>query len=69
MFKINVPDNLRAIAKKVMDNALPIQQDQVAVFYAGIENLDLAYAFAAECESRGIESFAQFQRLFLHLSM
>ncbi len=42
-----------------MDNALPIKQDEVAVFYAGIENLDLAYAFAAECESRGIETLVQ----------
>jgi len=42
-----------------MDNALPIKHDEVAVFYAGIENLDLAYAFAAECESRGIETLVQ----------
>jgi len=57
MFKVSEP--LRRIAKKVMDNALPIQPNQVAVFYAGIENLDLAYAFAAECEARGIETLVQ----------
>ena len=44
-----------------MDNAFPIQQNQVAVFYAGVENLDLAYAFAAECETRGIETIVQSQ--------
>jgi len=44
-----------------MDNALRIQQNQVAVFYAGVENLDLAYAFAAECEARGIETIVQSQ--------
>lgn len=42
-----------------MDNALPIKQDEVAVFYAGTENLDLAYAFAAECETRRIETLVQ----------
>jgi leucyl aminopeptidase (aminopeptidase T) len=52
-------ERLRGIAKKVMDNALPIRQNQVAVFYAGVENLDLAYAFAAECEARGIETVIQ----------
>jgi len=50
---------MRRVARKVMDNALPIKQDEVAVFYAGIENLDLAYAFAVECESRGIETLVQ----------
>jgi len=45
MFKVT--QRLRKVAKKVMDNALPIQKDQVAVFYAGAEDLDLAYAFAA----------------------
>jgi len=54
-------ERLRRIAKKVMDNALPIKRNQVAVFYAGIENLDLAYAFAAECEARGIETLVQSQ--------
>jgi len=44
-----------------MDHALPIEQNQVAVFFAGIENLDLAYAFASECESRGIETLVQSQ--------
>ena len=44
-----------------MNNALPIQQNQVAVFFAGVENLDLAYAFAAECEARGIETLIQSQ--------
>lgn len=57
MFKVT--KDLRKIAKKVMDNALPIQRGEVAVFYAGIENLDLAYAFAAECELRGIETLVQ----------
>jgi hypothetical protein len=49
----------RKVAKKVTDNALPIQQGEVVVFYAGIENLDLAYAFAAECESGGNETIVQ----------
>ena len=47
---------MRNVAKKVVENALPIQKDQVVVFYAGIENLDLAYVFAAECEARGTET-------------
>jgi leucyl aminopeptidase (aminopeptidase T) len=55
----NVNERLRRVAGKVMDNALPIKQDEVAVFYAGTENLDLAYAFAAECETRGIETLVQ----------
>jgi leucyl aminopeptidase (aminopeptidase T) len=59
MFQIS--KRLRRVAKKVMDNALPIKQDQVAAFYAGVENLDLAYAFAAECEARGIETLVQSQ--------
>jgi len=57
MFQVS--ERLRSIARKVVDNALPIQQDQVAVFYAGVENLDLAYAFAAECEARGIETMVE----------
>jgi leucyl aminopeptidase (aminopeptidase T) len=56
---MKVAKRLRKIAKKVIDNALPIQQDEVVFFYAGAENLDLAYAFAAECESRGIETIVQ----------
>jgi len=60
MFEVS-EKNLRSVAKKVMDNALPIKQNQVAVFYAGIENLDLAYVFAAECEARGIETLVQSQ--------
>jgi aminopeptidase len=56
-----VTQHLRRIAKKVMDNALPIKRDEVAVFYAGAENLDLAYAFAAECEASGIETLVQSQ--------
>lgn len=56
---LKVTEHVRTIAKKVMDHALPIRQNQVAVFYAGLENLDLAYAFAAECEGRGIETMVQ----------
>jgi len=59
MFQVS--ERLRRVAKKVLDNALPIQQNQVAVFSAGVENLDLAYAFAAECEARGIETMVQSQ--------
>jgi leucyl aminopeptidase (aminopeptidase T) len=59
MFRVS--KRLRHVAKKVMDNALPIRQNQVAVFCAGVENLDLAYAFAAECEARGIETMVQSQ--------
>lgn len=59
MFEVS--ERLRGITKKVLDNALPIQQNQVVVFVAGIENLDFAYAFAAECEARGIETLVQSQ--------
>lgn len=57
MFQVS--ERLRGIAKKVLDNALPVERGQVVVFYAGVENLDLAYAFAAECEARGIETLVQ----------
>jgi leucyl aminopeptidase (aminopeptidase T) len=56
---MKIPERLRKVARKVLDNALPIQPDETAFFYAGIENLNLAYAFAAECESRGIETMVQ----------
>jgi leucyl aminopeptidase (aminopeptidase T) len=52
-------ERLRKVAAKVLDNALPIRSDEVAVFYAGAENLDLAYAFAGECEARGTETIVQ----------
>jgi leucyl aminopeptidase (aminopeptidase T) len=54
-----VSEHLRGIARKVMNNALPIRVGQVAVFYAGVEDLDLAYALAGECEARGIETLVQ----------
>lgn len=54
-----VSENLRRVARNVMDNAFPIQKGEVAVFYAGTENLDIAYAFASECESRGVETIVQ----------
>jgi leucyl aminopeptidase (aminopeptidase T) len=57
MFRVS--ERLRSIAKKVLDNALPVQQGQVVVFYAGVEDLDLAYALAAECEVRGVETMVQ----------
>jgi len=56
---VQVASRVRGIAKKVMNNALPIRDGEVAVFYAGVEDLDLAYAFAAECEARGIETLVQ----------
>lgn len=56
---LQVTSRMRSIAKKVMNNALPIRHGEVAVFYAGVEDLDLAYAFAAECETRGIETLVQ----------
>jgi leucyl aminopeptidase (aminopeptidase T) len=56
---LQVAGRLRGIAKKVMNNALPIRDGEVAVFYAGVEDLDLAYAFSAECEARGIETLVQ----------
>lgn len=59
MFQVS--QQLRDIAQKVMDWALPIEREQVAVFYAGLENLDLAYAFAAECAVRGIEVLVRSQ--------
>lgn len=36
------------------------------VFYAGSENLELAYAFAAECERRGIETLIQTEGDYLY---
>lgn len=57
MFKPS--EHLKRVSAKVLDNALPIQPDEVAVFYAGAENLDLAYAFAGECEARGTETIVQ----------
>jgi hypothetical protein len=56
---LQVASRVRSIAEKVMNNALPIRDGEVAVFYAGVEDLDLAYAFAAECEARGIETLVQ----------
>jgi leucyl aminopeptidase (aminopeptidase T) len=56
---LNVTPRLKKIAEKVLDNALPIKRGQAMVFYAGTENLKLAYAFAAECEKRGIETLIQ----------
>jgi leucyl aminopeptidase (aminopeptidase T) len=55
----DVSEKLRGVARRVMDNAVPVQKGEVAVFYAGTENLDIAYAFAAESESRGIETIVQ----------
>ena len=52
-------EHLKRVSAKVLDNALPIQPDDVAVFYAGAENLYLAYAFASECEARGTETIIQ----------
>lgn len=57
MFKVT--KRLRQVAGKVLDNALPVKRGEVVAFYAGIENLNLAYAFAAECEARGIETLVQ----------
>jgi leucyl aminopeptidase (aminopeptidase T) len=57
MFKPS--EHLKRMSAKVLDNALPIQSDEVAVIYAGAENLDLAYAFAGECEARGTETMVQ----------
>jgi leucyl aminopeptidase (aminopeptidase T) len=59
MFKVT--ERTRLVARKVLNNALPIKPGEVAVFFAGTENLDLAYAFAAECETRGIETLVQSQ--------
>ncbi len=55
----HVSKRLRKVARKVIDNALPIKQNETVVFHAGVENLDLAYAFAAECEARGSETLVQ----------
>lgn len=57
MFKPS--EHLKRVSAKVLDNALPIQPDEVAVFYAGAENLDIAYALAGECEARGSETIIQ----------
>jgi leucyl aminopeptidase (aminopeptidase T) len=59
MFMFKPSEHLKRVCAKVLDNALPIQPDEVAVFYAGAENLDLAYAFAGECEARGTETIIQ----------
>ena len=55
-FRLTVSDRLRRVARKVLDNALPVRDGDVVVFYAGVENLDLAYALAGECEVRGVET-------------
>ena len=49
----------RGVARNVLNNVLTIKRGEIAVFYAGVENLDIAYAFAAECEARGIETLVQ----------
>jgi hypothetical protein len=54
---ITITDSLQSVARKVLDHALPIQESETVTFLAGEHNLDLAYAFAAECSVRGIESF------------
>jgi len=54
---ITVTDYLQSVASKVLAHALPIEVDQTVTFLAGGHNLDLAYAFAAECGARGIEAF------------
>ncbi len=64
MFRI--PSRFRKIAEKVLDNALPVQRGQSVVFYAGTENLGLAYAFGAECERRGIETLIQTEGDYLY---
>ncbi|MFX0113381.1 MAG: aminopeptidase [Candidatus Hodarchaeota archaeon] len=56
---LEISKNLRRIADKVLDNALPIQKDELVVFFAGQHNLDLAFAFAAACEVRGIETLVR----------
>lgn len=53
---IAVPEKVQEIASKVMDCALPIQKGQTVTFLAGGHNLDLAYAFAAQCPEREIEA-------------
>ena len=52
-----IAERLRKVAKKVLDNVLPIRRGQVAAFYAGYENLDIAYAFAAEYEDHILHFF------------
>ncbi len=54
---ITINDHLQSVASKVLNHALPIEESQTVTFLAGGHNLDLAYAFAAECSVRGIESF------------
>ena len=54
---ITITDYLQSVARKALDHALPIEESQTVTFLAGEHNLDLAYAFAAECSVRGIESF------------
>ncbi len=53
---MKVSENLQRIAGKVMERALPIQKGQTVTLMAGGHNLDLAYAFAAECAIRDIEA-------------
>lgn len=53
---ITVTDYLQTVARKVLAHALPIEASQTVTFLAGAHNLDLAYAFAAECSVRGIEA-------------
>jgi leucyl aminopeptidase (aminopeptidase T) len=53
---ITVTDYLQSVARKVLNHALPIEESQTVTFLAGEHNLDLAYAFAAECCVQGIEA-------------
>ncbi len=66
MFEVS--ERLRNVARKVVDNALPVEQDETVLFSAGAENLDLAYAFAAELEARGVETLVQSEGDYLRIT-
>lgn len=66
MFEVS--KHLRNVARKVVDNAFPVEQDEVVLFSAGAENLDLAYAFAAELEARGIETLVRSEGDYLGIT-
>jgi len=66
MFEVS--ERLRNVARKVVDNAFPVENDEVVLFSAGAENLDLAYAFAAELEARGIETLVRSEGDYLGIT-
>lgn len=54
--------SLKKIANKVLDNALPIQQTEKAIFLCGKNNQDIVRAFADECQRRKIKARVEIEK-------